>query len=188
MSQHCQQINRPKIEMADEKWQKVREIFDSALRRQPEERRKFVFEVCGDDKTLLAEVESLLSSLDGADSFLETPIISQVGDIIQPKYQTLAPGISLSHYEIAKQIGMGGMGEVYLAQDKKLDRKVAVKILNKEFRRQESNLNRFVREAKAASALSHMLGWSNYLALDKLKSDPRWKDVARRMNLPQNPS
>ncbi len=42
--------------MADENWQKVREVFDSALRRQPEERRKFVNEVCGDDKTLLAEI------------------------------------------------------------------------------------------------------------------------------------
>ena len=47
--------------MVDEKWQKVRETFDSALRRQPEERRRFVNEVCGDDKTLFAEVESLLN-------------------------------------------------------------------------------------------------------------------------------
>ncbi len=57
--------------MADEKRQKVREIFDSALRRKPEERRKFVHEACGEDKTLLAEVESLLSSLDSADGFMK---------------------------------------------------------------------------------------------------------------------
>jgi len=49
--------------MADDGWQKVREIFDSALRQKPEERRRFVYEACGEDKTLLAEVESLLSSL-----------------------------------------------------------------------------------------------------------------------------
>ncbi len=61
--------------MADEKWQKVREIFDSALRRQPEERRKFINQACGGDKTLLAEVESLLSSLDSAESFMETPAV-----------------------------------------------------------------------------------------------------------------
>ncbi len=61
--------------MANEQWQKVREIFDSALRRQPEERRRFVNEACGDDKTLLAEVESLLSSLNSAESFMETPAI-----------------------------------------------------------------------------------------------------------------
>ena len=60
-------------EMADEKWQKVRETFDSALRRKPEERRKFVHEVCGNDKTLLAEVESLLLSLNSAENFMFPP-------------------------------------------------------------------------------------------------------------------
>ena len=64
--------------MADEKWQKVREIFDSALRHKPDERRRFVNEVCGDDKTLLAEVESLLSSHDSAESFMETPAVAEV--------------------------------------------------------------------------------------------------------------
>ncbi|HJZ12956.1 MAG TPA: serine/threonine-protein kinase, partial [Acidobacteriota bacterium] len=59
------------------------------------------------------------------------------------------------HYEIIRQIGIGGMGEVYLAKDKKLDRRVAIKILNEKFSRDESNLKRFVREAKAASALNH---------------------------------
>ena len=56
--------------MPHDNWQKVREVFDSALRHQPEERRRFLHEVCGDDKTLLAEVESLLSSFDSAESFL----------------------------------------------------------------------------------------------------------------------
>ena len=66
------------MKMADEKWQKVREIFDSALRRKPEERRNFIIEACGGNKTLLAEVESLLSSLDGAESFMETPAVAKV--------------------------------------------------------------------------------------------------------------
>lgn len=59
--------------MTDDKWQRVRETFDSALRRQPEDRLKFVREVCGNDQTLLAEVESLLSSLDTAESFWKRP-------------------------------------------------------------------------------------------------------------------
>ncbi len=62
---------------------------------------------------------------------------------------------SLGHYRILKKIGAGGMGEVYLAEDKNLDRKVAVKILNEKFAEHESNLRRFVKEAKAASALNH---------------------------------
>src|SRR5687767_15967077 len=88
--------------MADEKWQKVREIFDSALRHKPDERRKFVNEVCGDDKTLLAEVESLLSSHDSAESFMETPAVAKVADVIAAKTKKLEAGKYLGHYEIIK--------------------------------------------------------------------------------------
>jgi eukaryotic-like serine/threonine-protein kinase len=68
---------------------------------------------------------------------------------------TFSPGARLGHYEIKSQIGAGGMGEVYLAQDTKLDRKVAIKFLNEEFSRDSDKLNRFIQEAKAASALNH---------------------------------
>ena len=141
--------------MADEKWQKVREIFDSALRRKPEERQSYINEVCSEDKTLLAEVESLLSSLDGADSFLETPAVAKVAGVIEADTKKLEHGKCFGHYEIIGQIGAGGMGEVYLAKDTKLDRRVAIKILNEKFSLDESNLNRFIREAKVASALDH---------------------------------
>ncbi len=141
--------------MVDHNWQKVREIFDAALRRRPEERPGFVNEVCGDDKTLLAEVESLLSSLGSADSFMETPAVAKVAHMIEVETKKLKTGKCFGHYEIMNQIGFGGMGEVYLARDKKLDRKVAIKILNEEFSQDESNLQRFVSEAKAASALNH---------------------------------
>ena len=141
--------------MADETWQKVREIFDAALRRQPEERRRFVNQACGEDKTLIAEVESLLSSLGSADSFMERPAVAEVADVIEIETGKLKAGKCFGHYEIVEQIGAGGMGEVYLARDKKLDRKVAVKILNEKFSQDESNLQRFVREAKSASALNH---------------------------------
>ena len=141
--------------MVDHNWQKVREIFDAALRRGPEERRRFVYEVCGGDKTLLAEVESLLSSHDSAESFMETPAVAKVADVVQAKIKKLEAGKCFGHYEIIEEIGEGGMGEVYLAKDMKLDRKVAVKILNEEFSQDESNLKRFIREAKAASSLNH---------------------------------
>ncbi len=83
--------------MADEKWQKVRETFDSALRRKPEERRKFVIETCGGDKTLLAEVESLLSSLDNAESFLERPAVAKVAAIIKAETKQLERGTCFAH-------------------------------------------------------------------------------------------
>src|SRR5688572_15675877 len=141
--------------MANEKWQRVREIFDSALQLNPDERRRFVDQVCGDDRALLAEVESLLSSHDGAESFMETPAVAKVADMIEVESKKLEAGKCFGHYEIIEQVGAGGMGEVYLARDKKLDRKVAIKILNEKFSQDESNLQRFVSEAKAASALNH---------------------------------
>src|SRR6185295_17385191 len=108
--------------MADDRWQRVREIFDSAVRQQPEERRGFVLEACGGDQTLLAEVESLLSSLDSAGGFLEEPAIAEFADAITTEAKKREAGKCFGHYEIIEQIGAGGMGKVYLALDKKLDR------------------------------------------------------------------
>src|SRR5712664_3710909 len=68
---------------------------------------------------------------------------------------SLAAGTRLGRYEIRSKIGAGGMGEVYLAQDTKLDRKVALKILPAEVAADRNRMNRFVQEAKAASALNH---------------------------------
>jgi len=141
--------------MADEKWQKVREIFDSALRQRPEERRDYLIDVCGDDKTLLSEVESLLSSLGGADSFMESPAIAQVSSGFEAATKQLAAGKCFGHYEIIEQIGEGGMGEVYLAKDTRLERKTALKILPGNVAQDEERMLRFVREAKSASALNH---------------------------------
>ncbi|MFN2393868.1 MAG: protein kinase, partial [Pyrinomonadaceae bacterium] len=141
--------------MAYENWQRVREVFDVALRQEPQDRQNYLNEACGDDKDLLTEVESLFSSFDQSGDFMETPAVAQVAEIIESNTKRLETGTRFSHYEIIRQIGAGGMGEVYLAKDQKLDRRVAIKILNEKFSRDESNLKRFVREAKAASALNH---------------------------------
>ena len=146
--------NRDVKIMAHENWQLVKEIFADALRQKPELRPEFLDSVCSGDKTLRREVESLLASFDSAESFMEKPAVGEIADSFV-EVNSLKTGFTFGHYEIIKQIGVGGMGEVYLANDKKLDRKVAIKILNKKFSQHESNLNRFVREAKAASSLNH---------------------------------
>src|SRR5215471_13730545 len=69
--------------------------------------------------------------------------------------ENLSPNTSIAHYRIVSKIGAGGMGEVYLAHDAKLDRKVALKILSSDVAADPSRINRFVQEAKAASALNH---------------------------------
>jgi eukaryotic-like serine/threonine-protein kinase len=141
--------------MKPDRWHKAKELYEAALMRPPDERSSFLDENCGGDEELRREVESLLSFSDDAGAFLEKPAVGELAEVIVSRNEKLAAGQRLSHYEIIKQIGAGGMGEVYLARDKKLDRQVAVKILNEKFSQDESNLHRFVREAKSASALNH---------------------------------
>jgi serine/threonine-protein kinase len=141
--------------MNSEQRNKIRSLFDAAVELSPIERKKFLDKSCGKDVKLRLEVEKMLDSSDAAESFMETPAALEVASLILEPRENLQSGRIFGHYEIIKQIGAGGMGEVYLAEDKKLDRKVAIKILNEKFAAHESNLQRFVQEAKAASALNH---------------------------------
>lgn len=140
--------------MNSERWQKVKGIFDAAVELAPNERTGFLDESCGTDDELRSDVESLLAASDDADSFMESPAIGEVADVM-PQRGNLEAGKMFGHYEIIRLIGEGGMGDVYLAKDNKLDRQVAVKVLNAEYSRHDSNLQRFLQEAKAASGLNH---------------------------------
>lgn len=139
----------------DENWQKIREVFDSAIRRQPEERLEYVAQACGENKMLLSEVESLLSSLESAESFMETPAVAKVAGVIEAETTRLERGQNLGHYEIIEKIGEGGMGEVYLAKDVNLNRKVALKLLAAHITEDKNHISRFQQEAFATSALNH---------------------------------
>jgi serine/threonine protein kinase/Tol biopolymer transport system component len=141
--------------MADQNWQQLRKIFDDALRQTPEERRKFVNQACGGNETLLREVESLLSSHESAESFMEKPAIARVADQILTENRQFSNGQLLAHYKIIERIGMGGMGEVYLAQDSKLNRKVAIKVLHQDLSSDDQAYRRLLREAQAAASLEH---------------------------------
>ncbi len=140
--------------MTDESWDKAKRIFADAIKVAPAKRLPFLDEACGNDAEMRREVESLLNSFDDARSFMEQSAVHEVADVIG-QGKVLEAGKCFGHYEIVRQIGAGGMGEVYLARDTRLERPVAVKILNERFSRQESNLERFVKEAKAASSLNH---------------------------------
>ncbi len=140
--------------MNQDHWQKVKGLFDAVVELAPQERTRFLDKSCGTDDALRRDVEKLLASFDDAESFMEQPAAAEVASFIV-EAKNLEAGKSFGHYEIIRHIGAGGMGEVYLAEDKKLDRRVAIKILNQEFSRHETNLGRFIQEAKAASALNH---------------------------------
>ncbi|MGI8638365.1 MAG: protein kinase domain-containing protein [Pyrinomonadaceae bacterium] len=141
--------------MANENWQQVREIFDDALRQKSERREGFVNRACGGDEVLLAEVESLLASFDSAEDFLETPAIAKVADQLLTESRQFSNGQLLGHYEIVGQIGAGGMGEVYLARDKQLNRRVALKVLHRNLSADNQANRRLLREAQAAALFDH---------------------------------
>ncbi len=133
--------------MNSDQWQKAKELFDAALRCPPDKLRRFLNENCG-DADVRREVESLLATSDDAASFLEQPAVQEVAETIAG--QKSPAGKTLGHYKILSQIGAGGMGMVYLAQDKKLERKVALKILNNSLGVNNDHLRRFVQEARSA--------------------------------------
>ncbi len=138
-----------------ENWLQVKEIFAGVLHLAPEKRADFITQHCSGDERLRLEVESLLSSYNSADLFLESPAVGEVADRFVADSHELKQGDYLNHYQIIRKLGTGGMGEVYLAEDRKLERRVAIKVLNATFDADESNLKRFFQEAKAASALNH---------------------------------
>jgi serine/threonine protein kinase len=141
--------------MTPERWQEIEEVLQAALDRSPEERALFIDEVCAGDDALKGEATSLISAYDEAGDFIEQPAIAEharvlVGDVIDNNI-----GRAIGPYRIIELLGAGGMGEVYLAQDSRLDRLVALKILPPYFASDEERLRRFQREARAASALNH---------------------------------
>jgi predicted ATPase/serine/threonine protein kinase len=141
--------------MNSDRWQQVKEVLDVALKHAPAERVRFLDEACKNDGELRGEVESFLSSFGDAGSFLENPAVGEVAEAIANRKDKLASGQSFGHYKVIEQIGTGGMGEVYLAQDTRLHRQVALKVLPENIASDKDRLRRFEQEAWAVSALNH---------------------------------
>lgn len=141
--------------MKPERWQQVDQLFQAALDREPAERAAFISEACGGDDSLRRHVEELLAADGKARSLIEAPAYAIGAPLIAGDAAQSLVGKSIGHFQIISLLGKGGMGEVYRARDTKLDRAVALKILPAEMSADRERMRRFVREAKAASALNH---------------------------------
>jgi serine/threonine protein kinase len=104
---------------------------------------------------LRREVESLLSYEDYVKDFIESPALEVAAKIMAEEHDANGPGQTINQYTIISYLGGGGMGEVYLAEDTRLERKVALKFLPALFRQDKAHLHRFEQEARAIAGLSH---------------------------------
>jgi serine/threonine-protein kinase len=141
--------------MKSEQWQQLDSLFHSALECEPAERAAFLDEACDGDESLRQQVEVLLTAHQGAGSFIERPAFEVEAQSVADDQDESSVGQTIGHYKIISTLGVGGMGEVYLSQDTRLGRMIALKLLPVEFTRDTDRVRRFQQEARAASALNH---------------------------------
>jgi Tol biopolymer transport system component/serine/threonine protein kinase len=141
--------------MTPERWQQIERLYHLAAAQKTSQRSTFLDEACRGDETMRQEIESLLAHEEPGSKFMQAPGMVVLAQAMAQQRAGSMIGQQLGAYRILSLLGAGGMGEVYQAQDTRLGRLVALKILppgvaaNPELRR------RFLQEAKAASALNH---------------------------------
>jgi len=141
--------------MKAERWKQIDSIFQAAIERSAPDRAAFLDHACANDQSLRSEVEALIDSHEKAGSFIESPVFEAAAELVEDSGTESLIGRSIGPYKISAQLGAGGMGVVYLAEDSRFGRKVALKLLPAQFTSDENRLRRFQQEARAALALNH---------------------------------
>src|SRR5688572_3233728 len=141
--------------MTPERWRRIKELFNAAVELAAAERGAFLDANCADDPEARAEVESLLAAHEREGEFLSAPPARVAAGLLGDATQGLEPGRRVGAFRVVGTLGEGGMGKVYLAEDERLGRRVALKLLPASFTRDGERVRRFEQEARAASALNH---------------------------------
>ncbi len=196
--------------MKPEKWEKIKSLFEVAADLSGKERAEFLDNKCEGDSELRAEVEKLLNSFEEADtSFLEEPAEKEVvSQLLEQKTQALknqttseakpeafiAGTVLDERYRIIGLLGKGGMGEVYKAEDLKLNQMVALKFLPEKLERNEDALKRFIGEVRTARQVSHQnvctvydigdIGGKHFLSMEFIEGDDLSQLLKRIGRLP----
>jgi TolB-like protein/thioredoxin-like negative regulator of GroEL len=137
------------------RWQQIERVYQEARDQEGAERSAFLEDACAGDEPLRREVESLLGYDEPAIAFIEAPAVDVAVHQLAEDLESEMVGQQIGSYRIISRLGVGGMGEVYLAEDPTLDRKVAIKFLSLETQTDEQARARLIREAQAAAKLDH---------------------------------
>src|SRR5262245_4834925 len=141
--------------MTPERWKRLDALFHEALEFQGEARAAFLAKACGNDEDLREDVGRLLAAHERDSSFIDYPWLDQTHEQTDDLNNLSPVGGRIGPYQITSRLGRGGMGVVFLAEDPRLERKVAIKVLPAAFTQNPDRVRRFEREAKAVSALNH---------------------------------
>jgi predicted Ser/Thr protein kinase len=131
-------------------WERLKDLFQAALDQPASARRDWLRQHCPDDPAIVREAEALLDAHETAGVFLEQPAQIDPADL-----DTLTPGTRIGNYVVVEELGRGGMGVVYLAEDQRLGRRVALKSLPASVASSSELRQRLRREARAAATISH---------------------------------
>jgi len=150
-----------------ERWRQINDLFHAVVDRDAPSRQQLLEATASDDPELAAEVRSLLAVHDSHDGLLEQPVWAVAPDLILETEAVMQPDTRTGPYRIVREIGRGGMGVVYEAEDTRLRRFVALKALPSQYTSDPHRRERLTREARAAAALTHPAIATIY-ALDEL--------------------
>src|ERR1044072_3406598 len=134
--------------MDAERWAKIDRLLDQAMERPPERRADFLAAACAGDDQLRREVESLLEAHSHSEFFLSTSGLHLAARGLASERQESMVGKRLGVYQVISVLGIGGMGEVYLARDERLKRKLALKLLPRQFTEDPNRVRRVEREGR----------------------------------------